>query len=167
MTVNAGAIPANHWTQDPAVGGGRIVGEACHFIDLLRYLVGAPIESVHAIGMGAGAIRDTVAIALRFADGSIGNVNYFANGSKAVPKERLEIFAGGSILQLDNFRALKSFNWPGVANQRLWRQDKGQQQCAETFVAAVRSGDGSPLIPFSELKEVMQACFDVVEQLGH
>jgi predicted dehydrogenase/threonine dehydrogenase-like Zn-dependent dehydrogenase len=166
MTVNAGAIPANHWTQDPAVGGGRIIGEACHFIDLLRHLVGAPIEAVHAIAMGSGAIRDTVVITLRFADGSIGTVNYFANGSKAVPKERLEIFAGGSILQLDNFRALKSFNWPGVANQRLWRQDKGQQQCAAAFVGAIASGDTSQLIPFAELKEVMQACFDAVEQLG-
>ncbi len=166
MTVNAGAIPANHWTQDPAIGGGRIIGEACHFIDLLRHLAGSAISSVHAVGMGATGIRDTVVITLSFADGSIGTINYFANGSKAFPKERLEVFAGGSILQLDNFRALHSFNWPGVSKQRLWRQDKGQQQCAQVFVDAINNGDASLLIPFVELKEVMQACFDVVEQLG-
>lgn len=165
MTVNAGAIPADHWLQDPEVGGGRIIGEACHFIDLLRHLVGAPIASVHALGAGAGNIRDTVSITLGFADGSIGSVNYFANGGKAFPKERLDIFAGGSILQLDNFRSLRSYNWPRVENSRLWRQDKGQQECTRAFVAAIASGDTSQLIPFAELKEVMEACFTAVEQL--
>jgi len=163
MTVNAGAIPANHWTQDPAIGGGRIIGEACHFIDLLRYLAAAPISSVRAIGMDG--YRDTAAITLGFADGSIGTINYFANGGKAFPKERLEVFAGGAILQIDNFRALRSYNWPGVANHRLWRQDKGQHACAKTFIDAITNGNADSLIPFGELKEVMQACFDAAEQL--
>ena len=165
MTVNAGAIPANHWTQDADIGGGRIIGEACHFIDLLRHLAGSAIVSVKASALDAATL-DTVAILLKFADGSIGTINYFANGSKAFPKERLEIFAGGSILQLDNFRALRAFNWPGVRNERLWRQDKGQQQCAQAFVKAIASGDTKQLIPFEELREVMQSCFDAVEQLA-
>lgn len=165
-TINAGAIPANHWAQDPAIGGGRIIGEACHFIDLLRYLAGSAIVSTHAIGMGATGTRDTATISLRFADGSIGTVNYFANGNKAFPKERLEIFAEGSILQLDNYRHLRSFNWPGVSNQNLWRQDKGQQQCVNAFIEAVNSGSDRAPIPFAELKEVMEACFEASEQIG-
>lgn len=166
MTINAGAIPADHWTQDPAIGGGRIIGEACHFIDLLRYLAASPIASVHAMAMETGSVRDTVSIALRFVDGSIGTVNYFANGTKAVAKERLEIFAENSILQLDNFRTLRSFNWPGIGNQRLWSQDKGQQRCAAAFVDAIESGVTEHLIPFDELKEVMEACFTATEQIG-
>lgn len=166
LTVNAGAIPREHWTQNMDIGGGRIIGEGCHFIDLLRFLAAAPIVSTHAIGMGSTAPHDTVVISLQFADGSIGTVNYFANGSKAFPKERLEIFAQGSILQLDNFRSLRSFNWPGTSDQRSWRQDKGQQQCAKALVDAIASGDTRLLIPFGELQEVMQACFDAVEQLA-
>jgi predicted dehydrogenase/threonine dehydrogenase-like Zn-dependent dehydrogenase len=166
MTVNAGAIPREHWTQNMGIGGGRIIGEGCHFIDLLRFLAATPIVSTRAIGMGSTAPHDTVVISLQFADGSIGTVNYFANGSKEFPKERLEIFAQGSILQLDNFRSLRSFNWPGVSNQRSWRQDKGQQQCAKAFVDAIASGDTSQLISFDELREVMLACFDAVDQLA-
>jgi len=166
MTVNAGAIPREHWTQNLDIGGGRIIGEGCHFIDLLRFLAGSPIVATHAIGMGNIAPHDTVVISLQFADGSIGTINYFANGSKAFPKERLEIFAQGSILQLDNFRSLHAYNWPGVSNQRNWKQDKGQQLCAKAFVQAIANGDASELIPFEELSEVMLACFDAVEQMA-
>ncbi len=165
MTVNAGAIPRDHWIQNMEIGGGRIIGEGCHFIDLLRFLAAAPIVSTRAIAMGSAAPHDTVVISLQFADGSIGTVNYFANGSKAFPKERLDIFAQGSILQLDNFRSLRSFNWPGVSSQRSWRQDKGQRQCAKAFVEAIVTGNNNTLIPFGELYEVMQACFDAVDQL--
>src|SRR5204862_3455357 len=93
MTVNAGAVPNDHWTQDSEVGGGRILGEACHFIDLLRHLVGSPIESSNIVTMvnpRGPAPPDTATITLRFVDGSIGAVNYFANGHRGVPKERLE-----------------------------------------------------------------------------
>ncbi|MFT3931313.1 MAG: bi-domain-containing oxidoreductase [Spongiibacteraceae bacterium] len=166
MTVNAGAIPRDHWTQNLEIGGGRIIGEGCHFIDLLRFLAGSSIVSTHAIGMGSTAPHDTVIISLQFADGSIGTVNYFANGSKSFPKERLEIFAQGSILQVDNYRSLRAFNWPGVSNERSWRQDKGQQQCAQAFVNAIANGKTDALIGFTELNEVMQSCFDVVEQLA-
>lgn len=165
MTVNAGAIPASHWTQDPAVGGGRIIGEACHFIDLLRDLAGAPIARVSASALGGAALHDTVTITLDFEDGSIGTINYFANGSKSFAKERLDIFASGSIIQIDNFRRLQSYDWPGLASSRLWKQDKGQTACAQTFVDAIKTGDAGQLIPFTQLTEVMRACFDVVENL--
>ena len=119
MTVNAGAIPAEHWTQDIAVGGGRIIGEACHFIDLLRFLAGARIAAWQQSAMDAST-RDTFTLQLSFADGSIGTVHYFANGCKAFPKERLEVFAAGRVLQLDNFRKLKGFGWPGFkSNESL------------------------------------------------
>lgn len=159
MTVNAGPIPASHWTQDPAIGGGRIIGEACHFIDLLRHLSGAAIESWQPLTMDS-TTRDTVSLQLRFADGSIGTVHYFANGPRTFPKERLEVFAGGRALQLDNFRRLKGFGWPGFKKMNLWRQDKGQKACAAAFVSAVTSG-GHPPIPVDELFEVGRVAVEV------
>ena len=154
MTVNAGAIPADHWTQDAEQGGGRIVGEGCHFIDLLRFLAGAPIESFSRETM-ASPTADTTSFSMRFADGSIGTVHYFANGCKAFPKERLEVFAQGGVLQLDNFRKLRGFGWKGFKSMNLWRQDKGQRSCAAAFLAAVRGG-AAP-IPHAEILEVARA----------
>jgi predicted dehydrogenase len=162
MTVNAGAIPAEHWTQDREVGGGRIVGEACHFIDLLRFLAGSAITG-HRVSVMDTKTRDTVSIELSFADGSIGTVHYFANGCKAFPKERLEVFAAGRVLQLDNFRKLTGFAWPGFTKMNLWKQDKGQKACASAFVQAVASGGASP-IPFGELLEVARVTIDAADQ---
>lgn len=161
MTVNAGAIPADHWTQDIQTGGGRIVGEACHFIDLLRFLAGAAIADVSVAAMDARC-GDTVSIALRFADGSIGTVHYFANGPKSLPKERLEAFSGGRVLQLDNFRKLRGYGWPGFTAMGGARQDKGQTACAAAFVRAVEAG-GAPPIPFDELLEVSRASIQAAE----
>jgi predicted dehydrogenase/threonine dehydrogenase-like Zn-dependent dehydrogenase len=168
MTVNAGAIPPEHWTQDRQVGGGRIIGEACHFVDLLRHLVGHPIVSAEATALGRSAgmaiVDDKVSIGLRFADGSIGTVHYLANGHKSFPKERLEVFAGGRVLQLDNFRALHGYGWPGFKGVTLWRQDKGQKALASAFVKAVESG-GEPPIPFDELVEVTRVTLEVDAQV--
>jgi threonine dehydrogenase-like Zn-dependent dehydrogenase/predicted dehydrogenase len=161
MTVNAGAIPREHWAQDAVVGGGRIVGEACHFIDLLRYLAAAPIQHFSRMAMDT-ATGDTATLQLGFADGSIGTVHYFANGSKAFPKERLEVFCAGRVLQLDNFRRLRGFGWPGFRNLSLWRQDKGQQACVAAFLRAVGEGGPGP-IPLGELFEVSR----VAIELGH
>ncbi len=152
MTVNAGAIPSEHWTQSTAVGGGRIVGEACHFIDLLRFLAGAQVDS-YAIVKLKSRTTDTATISLTFADGSIGAIHYFANGSKSFPKERLEVFAGGRVLQLDNFRKLTGYGWPGFRSMNLWRQDKGQRACARAFIEAVLNSGAAP-IPPEELLEV-------------
>jgi predicted dehydrogenase/threonine dehydrogenase-like Zn-dependent dehydrogenase len=159
MTVNAGAIPAEHWTQDKEVGGGRIVGEACHFVDLLRFLAGAPIVS-HRLQTMPSQTQDTATIELGFADGSIGTVHYFANGDKAFPKERLEVFAAGSILQLDNFRKLNGFGWKDFKKLSLWRQDKGQTACAAAFLDSLARGVEAP-IPFGEIIEVSRATIDL------
>ena len=159
MTVNAGAIPAEHWTQNPAIGGGRIIGEACHFIDLLRFLVAAPIMRAEALAMDS-ATGDSVTIQLAFADGSLGTVHYLANGSKAFPKERLEIFAAGRVLQLDNFRRLSGFGWPGFKKMNLWRQDKGQRACAAAFMDALRTGGPAP-IPPEEILEVSRVAIEM------
>ncbi|MGE0581157.1 MAG: bi-domain-containing oxidoreductase [Steroidobacteraceae bacterium] len=152
FTVNAGAIPADHWTQSATVGGGRIIGEACHFVDLLRFLAGAEIVTHGTVNLNAPS-GDTVSISLGFADGSIGSIHYFANGSKAFPKERLDVFVAGRVLQLDNFRKLSGFGWPGFKSMNLWRQDKGQVACAQAFIDAVKGGEPAP-IPFTELLEV-------------
>jgi len=158
MTVNAGAVAPGHWTRDPESGGGRIVGEACHFIDLLRFLAGSAIAG-HQVA--AASTSDTsVAITLHFADGSVGTVHYFSSGHRSFPKERLEVFCGGRVLQLDNFRVLKGFGWPGFKSMKLWRQDKGQEACVEAFVSAIRAGRPSP-IPFSELLEVARVTLAV------
>ena len=164
MTVNAGAIPANHWTQDPEVGGGRLVGEGCHFIDLLRFLAGTPITQHQVLAMQAGT-RDSFTINLRFACGSLGTIVYLANGSKAFPKERLEVFAAGRVLQLDNFRRMTGYGWPGFKSMNLWSQDKGQAECAKAFCDAIRTGGPSP-IPLSELMEVGKVTLDLGQALS-
>jgi len=159
MTVNAGAIPADHWTQDPEAGGGRIIGEACHFIDLLRFLAGVPLTAWQKTSMDSPT-HDTVTLQLTFADGSIGSVHYFANGHKAFPKERLEVFASGRVLQLDNYRKLTGFAWPGFTNMNLWRQDKGQKACAKSFVDAIEGRSPAP-IPFDEVLEVSRVSIEL------
>ena len=113
-TCNAGSIPADHWTQAPFSGGGRLLGEACHFVDLLRYLADSPIEEFQLLSTADNkSCPDTFSLQLRFADGSIGTVHYFANGSKAFSKERLEVFTAGKVLQLDNYRKLTLARCPG------------------------------------------------------
>jgi predicted dehydrogenase len=166
-TVNAGYMPEDQWGQDLEVGGGRIIGEGCHFIDLLRYFVGAPIVDVQARMMGPAAgvqIRqDKMSITLTFADGSLGTVHYFANGTKRFPKERVEVFSEGRILALDNFKVLRGYNWPGFSKKQLWRQDKGHKAEISAFVNSVVAG-GELLIPLEELQEVTLATFIAVEQ---
>ena len=129
MTVNAGAIPSSHWTQDPEVGGGRIVGEGCHFVDLLRFLAGSPITDVQARSVGGspsdGIRNDKVTITLSFGDGSMGTIHYLANGNKSFPKERLEVFCGGRILVLDNFRRLTGYGWKGFRADKVVAPGQG------------------------------------------
>lgn len=167
MTMNAGAIPANHWTQDNEVGGGRIIGEACHFIDLMRFLAGCPVVSIQARRMGGdpgvAITEDKASITLGFEDGSFGTIMYLANGAANFPKERVEVFAAGRVLQLDNFRKLKGYGWPGFSKLNLWKQDKGQNACAAAFLQAVEKG--VPAIPADEIFEVARVTIDVAEQL--
>lgn len=168
MTVNAGFIPADHWTQDPDIGGGRLVGEACHFVDLLRYLAGAEIVDANVsclseLPEGVQQDENTV-ITLRFLDGSQGCIQYFANGHKAVPKERLEVFVEGKVLKLDNFRKLRGYGFSRFKKMNLWRQDKGQKACVAAFVKAIQYGESSP-IAWQEMIEVTQVCLDLKEKI--
>tara|TARA_R110002126_G_scaffold110918_1_gene248359 strand:- start:70573 stop:72723 length:2151 start_codon:yes stop_codon:yes gene_type:complete len=169
MTMNAGEIPAEHWTQDLTVGGGRIIGEACHFIDLMRYLAGSEIISVQARQMGGSAhvkvLADKAAMILGFADGSFGTIHYLANGASSFPKERVEVFTAGRVLQLDNFRRLKGFGWPGFSKMNLMRQDKGQAACVAAFLNAMERGEATP-IPVHEIFEVARVTLEVAEQLS-
>ena len=168
LTMNAGALPADHWTQDPAVGGGRIIGEACHFIDLARFLIGAPIREVVARAMtradSSGTADDKATIVLTFADGSMATIHYLANGGSSFPKERIEAFAGGRTAQIDNFRALHTFNWPGLSNSRSMKQNKGQEACVAAFLGAVASG--TPAIPPAEIFEVAQITIEAAAQIA-
>lgn len=162
-TVNAGFIPADHWTQNPERGGGRIIGEGCHFIDLLAFLAGSPVVSVSAVTVGQGAIKnDKMSIQLEFADGSIGTVNYFANGSKSYPKESLEVFSDGRVLRMDNFRLTTGYGFKGFRKLKTWRQDKGHAAEVAAFVARVEKG-GQPLISFEQLVNVTRASFAAME----
>lgn len=167
MTMNAGAIPANHWTQDNAVGGGRIIGEACHFIDLMRFLAGSRIVSIQARRMGdtpgVEITEDKASITLGFEDGSFGTILYLANGAASFPKERVEVFAAGRVLQLDNFRKLKGYGWPGFSKLNLWKQDKGQNACAAAFLQSIEQG--KPAIPADEIFEVARITIEVAELL--
>ena len=168
VTVNAGAMPQGHWTVE-AAGGGRIIGEACHFIDLLRFLAGYPIVgSVARRTGGEGGRSDdpSVCITLNFADGSLGTIHYLTGGHASFPKERVEAFAGGRVLQLDNFRRLRAFGWPDFKSQGLWRQDKGQYACAAAFITALKEGKRAP-IPLDEILEVSRVAIEVSEAARH
>lgn len=153
MTVNAGKTAADHWTQDPEVGGGRILGEVCHFIDLLRFLADSEIMDSEIVRLPDEA-GDALSITLSFGDGSIGVIHYFDNGDKSFPKERLELFCGGKILQIDNFRVMRGYGWRNFDKMKLWRQDKGHGTEVRVFLEAIAAGASCP-IPFEEVVDVM------------
>lgn len=165
-TCNAGAIPADHWTQNAETGGGRLVGEACHFVDLLRYLADSPVAKFQVMTMGRNSamqvVDDKAIISLQFADGSIGTIQYFANGGKRFPKERLEVFAADAVLQLDNYRVLRGFGWPGFSKKSLWAQDKGQDACVNAFLNAIRTGSAAP-IPLEQIWEVSRLSVEIAD----
>jgi predicted dehydrogenase/threonine dehydrogenase-like Zn-dependent dehydrogenase len=155
ITVNAGAIPEKHWTQNKQAGGGRIVGEACHFIDLARFLAGNPIVSSHAFPVqgGDGRLGDCSTLQLTFADGSTASIHYLANGHKDFPKERIEVFAGGKIYSCDNFRYSREVG--GRHRLKTAAQDKGHQNELLAFISTIRNGGAWP-ISWSELMEVSE-----------
>ena len=168
MTMNAGAIPSDHWTQDPAIGGGRIIGEACHYIDLMRFLAGSEIAGFTATCMGnapgVDITEDKASITLTFKDGSFGTIHYLANGGKAFAKERIEVFANDSVLQLDNFRKLTGYDWSGFKKDKLMTQDKGQVTCSTAFIESITLGKQAP-IAFDEIMEVARISVDIAESL--
>jgi len=163
--VNAGYIPANHWTQDENLGGGRIIGEACHFIDLITYLVGEPPISVSARALpNLGKYQeDNVSMTFAFPDGSLGVVDYLANGDKSFAKERLEVFCGGGIAVLDDYASLATVKDGQKKTQRM-AQDKGWREEIAAFARAIQTG-GQPPIPYVDLFGVTRASFAALESL--
>lgn len=166
ITVNAGEIPPDHWTQDLEIGGGRIIGEGCHFIDLARYLSNSKIKSIQAVKVaipGEEQIEDKVSIQLTFENGSIATIMYLANGHKSFPKERIEVFAGNKILSLDNFKILKGYGWNNFTKMKTRIQDKGHTNGVKAFLESIKTG--KPAIPMDEIFEISEATFEVVDQL--
>lgn len=163
MTVNAGAVSADHWIQDPEIGGGRIIGEVCHFIDLFRYIVGHTIDSYRIIRT-AGEEDSSAIIQLGYKDGSIGSIHYLTSGNKRFPKERLEIFSSGKILHLDNFRILRGFGWRNFKKMKLWRQDKGHVDEIKAFTEAIRTNGKWP-IPMAQIVETTEVAIKLSMEL--
>jgi predicted dehydrogenase/threonine dehydrogenase-like Zn-dependent dehydrogenase len=165
--INAGFLPANHWTQDPIQGGGRILGEGCHFIDFLTFIVGSAPVLVRASALPDGGRynQDNVSMTFRFADGSLGVVDYLANGNKNAAKERVEVFCGGKIGLLNDFRTLELISETNHINEHAFlRQDKGHQASWNAFCDAIQKGSG-PTIPYEQLLAVTRAGFAVLRSL--
>ncbi len=168
ITVNAGAIPKDHWVQDNSIGGGRIIGEGCHFIDLMRHLIGHSIVDFQSTMIGSSLDNeiqeDKVSISLTFKDGSFGTIHYFANGGNEYPKERIEVFCENSVLKMDNYRLLKGYGFANFKSLRLFKQDKGQKACAKAFLDSIREGRASP-IPYEELMESSRISIEIANSL--
>ena len=159
--VNAGYLPLNHWLHALEIGGGRIIGEGCHFVDFLTFLVGTPPISVSAQALPDNGRyqQDNVLLTLTFGDGSIGTLQYLANGDKSFAKERVEVFCGGQAAALDDFRTLELVkNGNRKVSRAPLRQDKGHRRAWEAFLATLRQG-GEPPIPYTHLLGVTQATF--------
>ncbi|HEX2994324.1 MAG TPA: bi-domain-containing oxidoreductase, partial [Anaerolineales bacterium] len=157
--VNAGLIPLNHWTQNPEVGGGRIIGEGCHFVDFITFLIGAaPVSvSAHALPNNGKYRDDNASMTFTFPDGSLGVVDYLANGDKSFPKERVEVFCGGRIAVLNDFVSLQMVK-DGKKKEERKTQNKGWVDEWKVFAKAIRE-DGAPPIPYEQLIGVTQATF--------
>ena len=148
--INAGRQPAEHWIHDMDIGGGRILGEVCHFIDLVTYLAGSPVFSLSATTMDEpNHLLDTLSINMRFVNGSIASIDYLSNGNKTLPKEHLEVFCSGQTVTLDDFREMRIFG-NKVIRKKLSAQDKGHQQEVVAFLQAIQKNEPMP-IPFEQI----------------
>jgi len=163
--INAGAIPADSWIQDEEIGGGRIIGEVCHFVDYLTYMNGSFPVSVYANAMKApNDLNDVLNVSLAYENGSIGTVSYFANGDKGLPKERVEVFARGSTAVLDDFRILSMYGQGKKSEKRLLTQDKGQKNEVRAFIDAILQGRRE-VIPFDEIYSASFVTFKILESI--
>jgi len=164
-TMNAGYIPANVWVHDMKVGGGRIIGEACHFIDLITYLTGSKVKSVcmNAMGPNPQENTDNASILLEYENGSTGVINYFSNGSKAYSKERVEVYSQDRTAIMDNFRVTRGYGFKGFSKLKT-RLDKGHKEQFKLLVERTING-GETLIPFDEIINTTKASFAAIESL--
>ena len=165
--INAGAIPSDHWTQDLEEGGGRVIGEVCHFVDLLQFLCGSRPESVHALAAGNGNSRlpeDNLSIMIKFEDGSIGTIAYFSTGDKAIPKEYIEIYGEGKTFIIEDFRRARFARGGNVRVIRGRGQDKGHKAELLAFAEAVL-GKRSVPVPFEESVYTTLATFRILDSV--
>jgi len=164
-TMNAGFIPKDVWVHDPLVGGGRIIGEACHFIDLCSYLAGSRVVSLcmNAMGENPDEYTDNASILLRYENGTNASINYFSNGSKAYSKERVEVFSQERVFILDNWRRLKGYGVRGFRSMRS-RMDKGQRNEFSMLTGRMMKG-GEPIIPFESIINTTKASFAAIRSL--
>lgn len=164
-TVNAGSISSDSWIQDPDIGGGRIHGEACHFIDYLTFLTESlPISVSASVMKTALNLEDTVSIMIRYENGSIGNIHYFSNGGRGIPKERVEVFQDGSILFLNDFRELSIFGGRKPTNKKLLLQDKGQRNEIHQFIDTIIRGKPAP-IPYTQLYSTTLTTISAIQSI--
>ncbi len=163
--INAGRIGADSWIQDPQWGGGRIVGEVCHFVDLLTFISGSLPETVYAAAMSSPeGLNDTLNISLSYQDGSIGSICYYANGDKALPKERLEVFAAGCAAVVEDFKKLSFYAGGKKKTVDLMNQDKGQKSEVKLFIDMI-AGDRSDIISFDEIYSATLTTLRVLNSL--
>ena len=164
-TMNAGTIPANVWVHDMQVGGGRIIGEACHYIDLITFLTGSKVKSVcmNAMGINPQENTDNATILLQYENGSTGVINYFANGSKSYEKERIEVYSQERTAVINNFRKLETYGFKNLKSFKT-KLDKGHKTQFEKLVETTTKG-GNPLIPFDEIINTTKASFAAIESL--
>jgi predicted dehydrogenase len=163
--VNAGALPQDHWVNDPEQGGGRILGEVCHFVDFLSFMAGAPpIQvQVHSLGNLAQYSGENIVLSLHFANGSLGTISYLANGDRSYSKERIEVFGGGATAVLEDFRKLELVRHGRKQTFRSrFRQDKGHRGEWEAFAHAITSGTAAP-ISFDQIVASTLATLGIVE----
>jgi len=165
IRVNSGVMPIGHWVNDMKIGGGRIIGEACHFIDLAMFLADSSIVSVSADALNdADELSNTVAINLKFQNGSIASINYFSNGNKAVPKENIEVFSGGTIARIDDFKSLEVFGKRYIKT-KYKGQDKGHATTVKSFLESIKIGNPCP-ISFEELYNSTLATLKVIQSIS-
>lgn len=163
--VNAGSIPKDTWIQDMEIGGGRIIGEACHFIDYLTFINGSLPNKISALALpDPQGLNDTVTISIGFENGSNGVVAYYSNGSKELPKEYVEIYASGTTAILSDFKELKIYGKGKVHKSKVMNQNKGQKEMVHAFVNGLVNSGKSP-IPFEEIYTVSKATFKVLESI--
>jgi predicted dehydrogenase/threonine dehydrogenase-like Zn-dependent dehydrogenase len=164
-TMNAGNIPANVWVHDMLIAGGRIIGEACHFIDLITYFTGSKVRAVcmNALGINPSDNTDNASILLKYENGSTGVINYFSNGSKAYSKERVEVYSQERTAIIDNFRQTTGYGFKGFSKLKT-KLDKGHRTQFTELISRTKSG-GAPLIPFDEIINTTEASFAAIESL--
>ena len=164
ITINAGRLDKDHWLNDPEIGGGRIIGEACHFVDLVYFLFNGHVSEVNTIQV-IDKVKDSFSINMMFNNGSIGIINYFCNGNKSFPKEKIELFNEGNIFQIDNFKDFRHFSNLGIKRKKLFFQDKGHRNCIHEFKKSIQNQSDMP-ISIDDILKVSEITIDASIKCG-